>query len=123
MKNTLIFGLLIFLTAQLQGQQIAILNYRGGGDWYANPTSLASLIAGCNTEVGRRMDLQGVTVAAGSRDRVECPVLRMPGHGNVHFDAQEANSLLQDVVPGGCLDVDANYGMVDYFKKELAEIL
>ena len=30
--------------------QIALLKYGGGGDWYANPTSLTNLIAFCNQD-------------------------------------------------------------------------
>ena len=122
MKNTLIFGLLIFLTAQLQGQQIAILKYRGGGDWYANPTSLENLIAFCNTEIGSSMDPKPATVAPGSSDLFQYPFIHMTGHGNVHFNAQEAKNLQQYLLSGGFLHVDDNYGMFDYFKKQLPKI-
>ena len=33
--------------------KIALLKYRGGGDWYANPTSLPNLIKFCNQRTGK----------------------------------------------------------------------
>ncbi|MBT5698767.1 MAG: hypothetical protein HOJ12_02120, partial [Flavobacteriales bacterium] len=31
--------------------QIAVLKYNGGGDWYANPTSLPNLVEFCNKNI------------------------------------------------------------------------
>ena len=39
------FLLVCFLFAlQMQAQNLAILKYKGGGDWYSNPTALPNLI-------------------------------------------------------------------------------
>ena len=43
-----IFLLTITLSAVSQNTQLALAKYNGGGDWYANPTSLTNLIAFCN---------------------------------------------------------------------------
>ena len=45
----LLFFLSVFLNGFSQSTyQIALLKYNGGGDWYANPTSLTNLIDFCN---------------------------------------------------------------------------
>ena len=46
------------LTAQ---PQIALLKYGGGGDWYANPTSLTNLTAFCNQDQQMGLNPQPAT--------------------------------------------------------------
>ncbi|PKP16663.1 MAG: hypothetical protein CVU07_06190, partial [Bacteroidetes bacterium HGW-Bacteroidetes-23] len=48
MKKLLII-FLFGLTAN--AQEIALLKYNGGGDWYGNPTSLPNLIKFCNQNI------------------------------------------------------------------------
>ena len=53
MKKLLIVILLSFsFVASAQQLNIALLKYRGGGDWYGNPTSLPNLVRFCNQEIG-----------------------------------------------------------------------
>ena len=52
MKKT--FAILLILMSFnvfAQKTQIALLKYRGGGDWYSNPTSLPNLVKFCNQSV------------------------------------------------------------------------
>ena len=61
LKNNLIKILFVCLfIGQLpfvgQAQQIALLKYNGGGDWYVNPTSLPNLIKFCNAQIGTSID-------------------------------------------------------------------
>ena len=46
------FFLLIVLSISFKSKennyQLAVLKYNGGGDWYANPTSLKNLALFCN---------------------------------------------------------------------------
>ena len=46
----------------LPAQQIALLKYNGGGDWYANPTSLPNLIKFCNQQLGMNLEPKPATV-------------------------------------------------------------
>ena len=39
---------LFILNSSYSQTSIALLKYNGGGDWYANPTSLTNLIKFCN---------------------------------------------------------------------------
>jgi hypothetical protein len=84
---------LVLLGGTLFGQQIALLKYRGGGDWYANPTSLPNLIAFCNQNLSMSLDPKPVTVEVGSTDIFQYPFIHMTGHGNVVFSAEEAQNL------------------------------
>ena len=39
----------------VSSQEIAVLKYKGGGDWYGNPTSLPNLIAFCNANINTKI--------------------------------------------------------------------
>jgi len=43
MRNNLITAFIILISSLGFSQDIALLKYNGGGDWYANPTSLPNL--------------------------------------------------------------------------------
>jgi hypothetical protein len=65
--------------------KIAKLKYNGGGDWYANKTSLPNLIAFTNQEIGTSIFPEEDVVEVGSRDLFLYPYVYMTGHGNVVF--------------------------------------
>src|SRR5688572_4770077 len=46
--------------------KIAVLKYGGGGDWYANPTSLGNLIKFCNKELKTNIDPEPDVVEVGN---------------------------------------------------------
>jgi hypothetical protein len=102
--------------------RIALLKYRGGGDWYANPTSLPNLIAFCNRNLNTNINPEPATVEAGSPDIFNYPFVHMTGHGNVVFSALEAQNLRNYLIAGGFLHVDDNYGMDKYVRPQLQKI-
>ncbi|GGK28059.1 hypothetical protein GCM10007962_22910 [Yeosuana aromativorans] len=106
----------------LSAQEIALLKYKGGGDWYANPTSLPNLIAYCNINIGTKINPNPQTVEPGSTDIFQFPFLHMTGHGNVFFSDDEAENLRNYLMSGGFLHIDDNYGMQPYLDKELKKI-
>ncbi|WP_041327166.1 DUF4159 domain-containing protein [Robiginitalea biformata] len=105
-----------------QAQEVAVLKYRGGGDWYANPTALPNLIRFCNAEIGTHLETAAGTVAADSPDIFRFPFLHMTGHGNVLFSEQEAANIRTYLLGGGFLHIDDNYGMAEYLLEELPKI-
>ncbi|MCG2459676.1 DUF4159 domain-containing protein [Flavobacteriaceae bacterium F89] len=113
---------LLLLTYTSEAQQIALLKYIGGGDWYANPTSLPNLIAFCNANIGTGMDPKPQTVEVGSPKIFQYPFLHMTGHGNVFFSPEEAENLRTYLISGGFLHIDDNYGMEPYLRKELIKV-
>ena len=122
-----LFVLFLFLlrpaVAPAQNElQIARLKYKGGGDWYANPTSLPNLIQFCNQNLGTRIDAKEETVEAGSPELFNYPFIHMTGHGNVVFTDQEARNLRRYLMAGGFLHIDDNYGMDPYVRAEMKKV-
>ncbi len=103
-------------------QEIAILKYGGGGDWYSNPTALPNLIRFCNTNIGTKINAEPETVEAGSVSIFKYPFLHMTGHGNVFFNDEEVQNLRTYLLSGGFLHIDDNYGMEPYLKRELEKL-
>jgi hypothetical protein len=122
-KNILLaLMLMTTLSTQAQSLQIALLKYNGGGDWYANPTSLGNLIEFCNKELGTDIADEAVTVESGSTDIFNYPFVHMTGHGNVSFSAAEAQNLRQYLISGGFLHIDDNYGMDKFIRPEMKKV-
>ncbi|APY00219.1 uncharacterized protein DUF4159 [Lacinutrix venerupis] len=103
-------------------QDIAILKYKGGGDWYSNPTALPNLIKFCNKNINTKINEKPETVEVGSIDIFQFPLLHMTGHGNVFFNEEEAENLRNYLISGGFLHIDDNYGMKQYVTKELKKV-
>ena len=104
------------------GQEIALLKYKGGGDWYANPTALPNLIRYSNNNNGTHLKDKAKTVTAEGSEMFQYPFLHMTGHGNVIFTTQEAENLRNYLLGGGFLHIDDNYGMAPFLEKELPKI-
>src|SRR4249920_1996541 len=90
--------LAVFLTASgfcagAQGIKLGLLVYNGGGDWYANPTSLKNLAAFCNEQLHTSFDLTEGHVEVGSPDIFNYPFLHMTGHGRWALNDAEAQNL------------------------------
>lgn len=120
-----LFYSVLFLTLYsltLHAQGIALLKYKGGGDWYANPTSLPNLITFCNNNINTKISQKPETVDAGSTDIFQYPFIHMTGHGNVFFNQYEAENLRNYLISGGFLHIDDNYGMEPYLTKELNKV-
>jgi len=112
----------LICTIGAQSQEIAVLKYGGGGDWYSNPTALPNLADFCNREIDTAINTQTETVAPGSIDIFNYPFVHMTGHGNVFFTSEEAENLRNYLLSGGFLHIDDNYGMDQYLRKELVKI-
>lgn len=106
----------------LQAQEIAILKYEGGGDWYSNPTSVPNLIAFCNENIHTSIDAKVHEVEPGSTDIFQYPFIHMTGHGNVFFSEEDAENLRKYLLSGGFLHIDDNYGMNKYIRRELKKV-
>ena len=106
----------------LHSQEIAILKYKGGGDWYANPTALPNLIRFCNQNINTKIKEKRKTVEVGNGTIFQYPYLHMTGHGNVVFSQEEAENLRAYLLSGGFLHIDDNYGMEPYLRKELLKV-
>ncbi|GAA4934644.1 DUF4159 domain-containing protein [Algibacter agarivorans] len=111
-----LFSILIF------SQDLAILKYKGGGDWYGNPTALTNLISFCNENINTKINPKPQTVEVGSPDIFQFPMLHMTGHGNVYFSETDIENLKNYLFSGGFLHIDDNYGMEPYITKALKKV-
>lgn len=102
--------------------KIALLKYNGGGDWYANPTSLPNLIKFCNQNLGTNIYREPATVEVGSAEIFNYPFLHLTGHGNIVLSDYESQNLRNYLIAGGFLHIDDNYGLDNYIKNELKKV-
>ena len=117
-----LLGLLSFAGTPPPALQIALLKYNGGGDWYANPTSLPNLIKFCNQNLGTNINPDNATVDVGSDEIFNYPFIHMTGHGNVMFNDQEVQNLRTYLISGGFLHIDDNYGLDQYIRPQMKKV-
>jgi hypothetical protein len=115
--------ILVFLISIIgSSQEIALLKYNGGGDWYANPTSLPNLIKFCNQNINTTIKNKPATVEPGSPDIFSYPYIHATGHGNILFNDNEILNLRNYMLSGGFLHFDDNYGLDEYLRREIKKI-
>lgn len=113
---------LSFTAFRAPSLKLALLKYNGGGDWYANPTSLINLSGFCNKFLNTNFDPIYATVDAGGSDIFNYPFVHMTGHGNVVFSSQEAENLRMYLLSGGFLHIDDNYGMDPFVRPAMKKV-
>ena len=115
---------LVALGAAPAAAQLSIgrLHYDGGGDWYANPSSLPNLIAAIHEGTALALEERDRVVRLTDPDLWEVPYLYMTGHGNVRLSDAEARLLRRYLENGGFLHADDNYGMDRSFRREMARV-
>jgi hypothetical protein len=121
MKKILTFGVLLIWSLSFS-QEIALAKYAGGGDWYANPTSLPNLVKYCNQTINTRLNTKVATVEVGSAEIFSYPFVHMTGHGNVVFSPNDVENLRNYLNSGGFLHIDDNFGMDEYIRKEIKKL-
>ena len=115
--------ILVFLISIIgSSQEIALLKYNGGGDWYANPTSLPNLIKFCNQNINTTIKNKPATVEPGSPDIFSYPYIHATGHGNILFNDNEILNLRNYMLSGGFVHFDDNYGLDEYLRREIKKI-
>lgn len=95
------------------------LHYDGGGDWYANPSSLPNLLTAVRTRTALKTAATETVVTLGSDELWNVPYIYMTGHGNVHFSDADLETLRRYLRQGGFLHADDNYGMDASIRREL----
>lgn len=120
--SLLILPLLAMRFSPVATVQFAVLKYKGGGDYYANPTSMPNLIEYCNKNLKMNINTEVPFVDADSKDIYNYPFIHMTGHGNVVFSASDAENLRNYCLAGGFLHIDDNYGMDKFVRKEIEKI-
>lgn len=101
---------------------VARLQYDGGGDWYANPSSLPNLHDAIRERTGIEVTTRPVEVRLTDPSLSSHPFLYATGHGNIRFSDEEVLRLREYLLGGGFLHVDDNYGLDESFRREIARV-
>lgn len=101
---------------------IGRLHYEGGGDWYANPSSIPNLLKAIGTRTSLKVAEEERTITLAADDIWSVPFLHMTGHGNVRFSEADLVTLRRWLEQGGFLHADDNYGMDESFRREMARL-
>ncbi|MEA3245759.1 MAG: DUF4159 domain-containing protein [Gemmatimonadota bacterium] len=101
---------------------IARLQYDGGGDWYANPSSLPNLIKAIRERTSFAIDPNEGRVTLMDDRLWEYPFVHMTGHGNVTFSDAEVARLREYLARGGFLHIDDNYGLDEHIRREMKKV-
>tara|TARA_R110000868_G_scaffold304437_16_gene565233 strand:- start:1796 stop:2467 length:672 start_codon:yes stop_codon:yes gene_type:complete len=126
-KRSLIILLLLLISTPMIAQEsgafeIARVKYRGGGDWYNDPSSLKNLIAFTNKEIPITIDPVFKDIALGSTEIHSYPFLFLTGHGTITANNTEVRNLRNYLENGGFLYVDDDYGLDEYIRSLLSEV-
>lgn len=112
------------LAGQQEGADLTVgrLHYEGGGDWYANPSSLPNLLKAVRERTTLRVAAAEKVVRLDEDDLWNVPYIYMTGHGNVRFGDADLETLRRYLRQGGFLHVDDNYGMDESIRRELRRL-
>lgn len=113
---------ILFFSFNSGTYKIAVLKYNGGGDWYANPTSLSNLISFVNENLNTNISTKYDIVEASSSELFNYPYVYMTGHGNVVFSDADSKNLRDYLIGGGFLHIDDNYGMDKFVRIEMKKV-
>lgn len=115
-------GILVYSFTAASSYSIAVLKYNGGGDWYANPTSVPNLIKFCNKQLKTDIHPTPGQVHVGSEEIFNYPFLHLTGHGNIILSGNDVTNLKKYLTNGGFLHIDDNYGMDKFIRRELKKV-
>lgn len=120
----LAFAILISFSSfsQIYTVKVAKLKYGGGGDWYANKTSMPNLINFCNKNLKTNLFPEEDIIEPGDKKIFQYPFVHMTGHGNVIFNEGEAKNLRNYLLSGGFLHIDDNYGLNQFIRREMKKV-
>lgn len=117
----LLFFILVSFAPQ-RGVQIARLKYGGGGDWYANQSSIPNLAAYCNQSMGTQLVKDEAVVEPASPDIFNYPLVHMTGHGTFNLTDAEAENMRNYLIGGGFLHIDDNYGLDPFVRPQMKKV-
>ena len=120
------FILLTFISCiftQIPGSfTITRIHYGGGGDWYADPSSIPNLLTYVDRYTNITVNKMEQRAKIGDDLFHRSQYLYITGHGNVKFTEDEAFTLRDHLLAGAFLHADDNYGMDKSFRQLVAEV-
>ena len=101
---------------------VARVQYDGGGDWYANPSSIPNLLAAIAERTTLPVERREARVTLLDDRLWDYPFLHITGHGNIKLSDNEVERLREYLLRGGFLHVSDNYGLDSSFRREIARV-
>ena len=96
---------------------ITRIHYSGGGDWYADPSSLPNLLKYIKNNTMINTNNKEINAKIGDSQFYLNNYLYMTGHGNINLTSEEIAILRGHLLNGAFLHADDNYGMDKSFRK------
>ena len=101
---------------------ITRLQYSGGGDWYADPSSIPNLLNFIDKNTNIDVNKKENRAKIGGNQFHDSYYLYLTGHGNINFSDKEAQELRMFLFQGGFMHADDNYGMDVSFRREMKKV-
>ncbi|MEO7520180.1 MAG: DUF4159 domain-containing protein [Gemmatimonas sp.] len=101
---------------------IARVQYEGGGDWYANPSSIPNLLSAIAERTALPVERSEAKVRLTDSSLFDFPFLHLTGHGELKLSDVEIARLREYLRRGGFLHVDDNYGLDESFRREIKRV-
>ncbi|HEX5130863.1 MAG TPA: DUF4159 domain-containing protein [Candidatus Krumholzibacteria bacterium] len=102
--------------------RIGRLKYGGGGDWYADPSSLPNWLAEFERRTGVKTYKEEKVVSPTDENLRAYPFIYMTGHGTVKLTREERDALRAYLEEGGFLYANDNYGMDASFRAMVRDL-
>jgi hypothetical protein len=120
-----IFGILSVWAQQdteSSGLTIARVKYKGGGDWYNDPSSIPNLSRFLKQHTNIDVLEQEEKISLIDEKLFSFPILFLTGHGRIVFTDRETERLRSYLIGGGFLYADDDYGMNTYFREVMKKV-
>ncbi|MEO6526450.1 MAG: DUF4159 domain-containing protein [Gemmatimonadaceae bacterium] len=124
-RAAMLAATLVLLGAGARGAPrltVARLQYDGGGDWYANPSSIPNLLAAIRERTSLPVERTEARVTLMDDKLWDYPFLHMTGHGNIKLTDAEVLRMREYLQRGGFLHADDNYGLDESFRREMKRV-
>ena len=123
MKIQLLIIVIIFNSQLLSSDfNITRLKYQGGGDWYADKSSIPNLLQFIRNETDIKVGEKEIKASIGEKEFYDNQYYYITGHGNISFNDKERDELREALTSGAFLHADDNYGMDKSFREEMKTI-
>ena len=101
---------------------ITRIHYDGGGDWYADPSSLPNMLEYLKDTTNIAVNPLEKRAKIGDDIFSGSSFLYITGHGNIKFNDEEAQILRDHLLSRAFLHADDNYGMDKSFRREMKKV-
>ncbi len=109
-------------TEEASSLVIARVKYRGGGDWYNDPSILPNLCRYIKEHTNIKISDKEESVSLSDDEMFSYPILFLTGHGRITLSEEETLRLRKYLLHGGFLYADDDYGMDRYFRAIMKKV-